>query len=140
MQRVRVISGDGNNRHAQLGTFPSSLKIVQHQFGAVDRHGEPDADVAAVRPQNRGIDSHHVARRIEQRTAAVTGIDSGVSLDQPFQRPFVFATNATPQRTDDAGGQRAIQPERIADGEYFLADLQRRRNRPGGAPAVWCAA
>ena len=125
LQRIRIVARDRHHRNAQLGTFSPGLEIVQHQFGAIDGHGEPDADIAAVRPQDRGVDADHIAGRIEQRTAAVARIDGRVGLDQAFQRPFVFAANAAPERTDDAGGQRALQTEGIADGEHLLAHLQR---------------
>src|SRR5260370_28261398 len=47
--------------------------------------------------------------------------DSSVTGVQTCALPIYRAA----KRADHAGGQRALKAERIADGEHFLADLQR---------------
>ena len=100
------------------------MQIVQHQFGAVDRHGEAYPDAASVGTQDRGVDSDYIASRIEQRSAAVAHVDGRVCLDQALQLPIVFSANVTCQRAHHAGGQSSIQSERIADGKHLLSHLQ----------------
>src|SRR6202012_3446117 len=71
-----------------------------------------------------GVDPNDVAVRIEERSAAVPGIDRGVCLDQAFERSPVFVFQAAIQRTYNSRRQGSLETERITDGENFLADYQ----------------
>src|SRR5439155_22104706 len=62
---------------------------------------------------------------IEQRAAAVTEIDGGISLNHAFKRAPVLILDGAAKRTHDTCRQRALEAERIADSEHFLAYLQR---------------
>ena len=62
--------------------------------------------------------------RIEQRSAAVAGIDGGIGLDHAFHAAVLFGFNGAVERADDAGGQRAFKAERVADGQHLLPHHQ----------------
>ena len=95
------------------------LEFVQHGFGAVDGRRKTDADVA-LRSQNGGVDADDRAVRIQQRAAAVAGVDGGVGLDQAFQLRVFLGLQASVERADDARSQGSFESEGVADGEHFL--------------------
>src|SRR5690606_27615413 len=90
-----------------------------------DGDGKADADIAAGRRDDRGVDADKLAVCRHQGAARVAGIDRGVGLDEVF---IAFdVQSAAAQRADDAGGNGLAEPERIADGDYAVADAQTRR-------------
>ena len=66
------------------------------RFGAVDGQREADADVAAG-PVDRGVDTDHAAPRIEQRAAAVAGVDGRIGLHHAFKMTVVLVLNIPAQ-------------------------------------------
>ena len=67
---------------------------------------------------------------VGQRAAGVAGVERGVGLDDVLdhpRRPAVAGGQRAAQPADHAGGDRAGQAERVADGDHELADPQRRR-------------
>ena len=52
-------------------------------------------------------------------------IDRGVGLDRAVDEGFVAGLHGSTERANHAGSQRALESERIADGQHMLADLQR---------------
>src|SRR5712672_1290173 len=93
-------------------------------FGAVDRNGEADAGGGAARRVDRGVDADHFAARIDQRAAGVAAIDGGVGLNGLIDESGLAGLHSAADGADDAGGQRALETEWIADGENFLAYLE----------------
>ena len=125
-QCLRPIARDQVCRNADgaRGGPLSGFEIAQHRFGAVDGHGETDADAPAVGAVDGGVESDHVALRIEQRTAAVARIDRRVGLDHIVQIAAVLPLDFAMQRAHDAGGQGSRQAEWIADRQHLLPDLK----------------
>ena len=64
---------------------------------------------------------------VEQRAAGVAGVDRRVGLDDVVDREAAGGLDAALQRRDDAGGERAVEPERVADRHRRVADPDRRR-------------
>ena len=62
--------------------------------------------------------------RVEQRAARVARVDRGVGLDHAADLALVDRADLAVERADDAGGQRLVEPEGIADRVDLLADLQ----------------
>jgi hypothetical protein len=98
-------------------------QLIHHQARHVDRDGEADSDIAAGAGQDRGVDSDQPAVERDQRAAGVAGIDRGVGLDEVFVALDAEAGPA--QRGNDARCDRLAKPERIADRQNEIADLER---------------
>ena len=124
VERLRQVSLHKHCLDAQERARDLAACFFEHGLGAVDGHGETDSDIA-LRSVNRGVDADDVAVGIEQRSAAIAGIDGGIGLDHVLERASVFIGDRTVKRADNAGGERTFEAERIADGQDFLADLQR---------------
>ena len=62
-----------------------------------------------------------LAAEVEQRPAGIAAIDGGVGLDVVVVRARIDVAVA---RRDDAGGDRAAEAERIADGDHPFAEPQ----------------
>jgi hypothetical protein len=98
----------------------------------VDGHGQPDADAG-----NRGIDPDHAPRAVRECPAAVARVERGIGLDHLVDDATGAGRQGTSERGDDAGGDTAGEPQRVAQGNDKLADPQlgrvaewhRRRNR-----------
>jgi len=104
-------------------------------FGCgVDRHGKPDALIAARTGGDGRVDPDHFAANIQQRAAAVAGIDGRVGLQEVLELGRV-ARNIALLRADDTRGDGRLEPEWGTDGygpiAYFngfrVADLGRRQ-------------
>src|SRR5258708_28205633 len=98
------MAADRPHGDAELGPLPASLEIGEHALGAIDGERKADSDVAAVRTDNGCVDADHVAGRIEQRTAAVAGVDRRVGLYHALQLLTVLAANRAAPRAYDAPG------------------------------------
>jgi hypothetical protein len=73
-----------------------------------------------------GVDADQPAGGVEQRAAGVAGVDGGVGLDHAADGAAVEGLDLAVQRADDAGGQRLVQAEGVADGVDALADDRSR--------------
>ena len=93
----------------------------------VDRDGEADADVAAGLALDLGVHADHVAVRVQKRTAGVAVVDGRVGLDGLVDLEAVRRLDPPLQRADDAGGDRPLEPEGIADGDDGVPDLDGAR-------------
>ena len=107
-------------------TLPLSLKLRDHAFDGVGRNGEGDADRAAGRREDRGVDADHLAVDVEGRAAGIALVDRRVDLDE-----IVIGAGADVAAAgrDDAGRDRAAQAERIADRQDPVADPRRCRRQ-----------
>ena len=124
MEALGEVRRDSLDRHAE----PAALHVARRRelgdnaLGQRDRDGEADTDGAAGLAEHGRVDPDRLAARIDERAAAVAGIDGGVGLDEVVVRAF---TDHAAGRTDDTGGDRLLEPERIADGHDRLAHLKR---------------
>ena len=102
-------------------------ELVDHGADHVRGHGEADADIAAARRDDGGVDADQLALGVDQRAAGVAGVDGRVGLDEVL----VAAARdpAAAERADDARGDGLAEAERVADGEHEVADLELRRSR-----------
>ncbi len=75
----------------------------------------PDGEI------DRGVDADDFAVEVEQRAAGIAAIDGGVGLDVIVVGAGIDIAVA---RRDDAGGHRAAEAERIADGDHPFAEPQ----------------
>ncbi len=89
-----------------------------HHFrwdGKADAVGGPGA------AENGGGHADQPALRIEQRAAAVAGIDRGIGLNEEL--PIRYADAGARQAGHDAGGHGLANTERIADGHRDIPNL-----------------
>ena len=101
--------------------FAVFLQLIDDRHRAVRRNRKADADRAAGRRNDRGIDADDFAVEVEQRAAGIAAIDGGVGLNVIVVRPRIDVAVA---RRNDAGGHRAAEAERIADGDDPFAQPQ----------------
>jgi hypothetical protein len=83
--------------------------------------GERETHVRAGARVDQRVDADDLAPHVEQRSSGIARIDRDVGLDEGHQ---VLLWQVTPLRTDDAGGHRVLEPERLADRDHPFADLQ----------------
>ncbi|MCY1435061.1 hypothetical protein D9M71_511410 [compost metagenome] len=96
-----------------------------HAHDGIDRHRKADAGRGARRTVDGGIDADQPPSRIEQRATGIAGVDSGVGLDQVVNgRATGVAGKGAVKRRDDAGGERPVEPEGIANGKDLLPHLE----------------
>ena len=102
--------------------FAKLNELVGEGFRHVARDGEADADAAAARRQDRGVDPDKLAVEVQQRAAGVAAVDGGIGLDEILQ-PFKVQAAAAKGR-DNAGCGGLAKAERVADGDGEVADAQ----------------
>ena len=76
---------------------------------------------------DRGVDADDPAAAVDERAAAVAGVQGGVGLDDVVHQVAGDAAQRPAQGADDAGGDGRFEAERAADGDDELADAQLRR-------------
>ena len=103
-------------------TWPSSRRSWTICWARIRRDREADADVAAGRALDRGVDADHLALEVEGRAARVAAVDRRVDLHEVVEA--AGADHAVLGR-NDARGDRIAQPERIADRDHRIADPDR---------------
>ena len=108
-------------------------RAVLHQLGddllgLVGGNGETDADAAAVRRIDGGVDADHLAVDIDQRPAGIAVVDRRIDLDEIVIGTAVQIAAAS---RDDAGGNGGADAEGIADREDLVAELQLVGIAPG---------
>jgi hypothetical protein len=105
----------------------------------------PMAKQIALRgADHRGVDADNPAVAVDQWAAGITRVQRRVGLDHAVDQPPGRAAQAAAERADDAGRDRRLKPERIADRDDQLADAQPRRaaefgiGQPAGGKAQDC--
>ena len=83
--------------------------------------GEADADAAARRREDRGVDADDLAFGVEGRAARVAAVDRRVDLQEVV---IGARADVAAARRDDAGGHGAAEAERIADRDHPVADAR----------------
>ena len=66
------------------------------------------------------------AARVEQRAARVARVERGVGLDHVVDPEPARRGQAALERRHHAGGERLLEPERVADRDRRVADLEAR--------------
>src|SRR5258706_14873192 len=83
--RAAVLIGDGADHHAHVAVddLAAFLEVVDgvDDLGG-DGHGEADAVGALLREDDGGVDADHFAVQVEERAAAVAGINLGGGLNE----------------------------------------------------------
>src|SRR6266567_7024101 len=98
--------------HVSLGA-----DLVVDVFDDIAGNREAQAFAAPRLGKNKCVDAHHAPFGIDQRTAAMSGVDGSVGLDVDHE---IFGLDLPGYRTDDAHAHRALQPARIAEGHHKL--------------------
>ncbi len=83
--------------------------------------GDGEADALALRVDGR-VDADDLAAQVEERPAAVAGVDAGVGLDEVV---VGAGADRAALGADDAHRHRVAEAEGVADGDDVLADAQR---------------
>ena len=122
-EAVGDVVGDLLNAHAEPAAPRLAVlaQLIDHRHRGVGRHRKADADRAAGRRDDRGVDADDFAVEVEQRAAGIAAIDGGVGLNVIVVGAGIDVAVA---RRDDAGGHRAAEAERIADGDDPFAEPQ----------------
>ena len=109
--------------HAQPASGDAAVvpELRQQLLDEVDGDGEPDADVASASTVDGGVHPHDLAAMVDERAAGIARVDGCVGLDE-----VVVGAGADTASfgADDPGSDRAVQSERVADGQHSFADLQ----------------
>ena len=130
VRRLRHRRRNGRGRHADVAVVDVAVGLeLGHDLpGRVDRDREADPDGAVARAArlDLGVDPDHPARAVEQRTAGVAGVDRGVGLDHMIDREPVGGADRPLDSGDDPGGDGVLKPERVADRDRLVADLDAR--------------
>ena len=71
------------------------------------------------RREDCGVDADHFAIEIEGRTAGIAAIDRRIDLQEVVIRAIADIAAAG---RDNAGGDGAAKPERVADGDHPIAN------------------
>ena len=72
------------NLHADpaAGDRAVVAQLRHHRLHGLGRNVEGDADIAAGRREDRGVDADHVAVDVEGRTAGIALVDGRIDLDE----------------------------------------------------------
>ena len=97
------------------------LELADHGLDGVGGDREGDADRAARRREDRGVDADHVAVGVEGRAAGIALVDRRIDLDEVV---IGAGADVAAARRDDAGRHGAAEAERIADREHPVADAR----------------
>jgi hypothetical protein len=104
----------------------------------VDGNREAYPGRSARTRQDCRVDTDQASGRIEKRAAGITRVDRGIGLDDPRDFAPARGRHTAARGADNAGRQRAVEAERIADGVNPLADAQVRGLPEGDrAQAFW---
>jgi hypothetical protein len=118
---------DRQRRDAEVRALDAAvaLELRQDLLGGVDGHGEADADVPAARAARLDLRVHadDAAGGVDERPARVARVDRRVRLDDVGDREAVGRPDLPLQRGHDAGGQRPVQAEGVADRDDGVAHL-----------------
>jgi len=84
-----------------------------------------NCEAQTLRPCHDGsVDTNHFPARIDQWTTGVPWVERRISLDDVLDETPIRTAQRTPQRRDNSGYDARLQPQRIADGDYQLTNLQ----------------
>src|SRR6266478_4050086 len=126
VQRLAQPATNGQGLHAEESAVNAAVgnQIVGDAFRSVDGDGEADAGSGSAGRVDGGIDADHFTVRVDERAAGIAAIDGRIGLNGFVDEGGLAGLHGAAQGADDASGERGLEPERIADGENFLAHLQ----------------
>src|SRR5882724_3395220 len=122
LQLLRHVLPDRCEQDAQVTAVhpPLLLELRQDLLDEGDRNREPDV----VRAADDGrVDADRFPLQVEQRSSRVARIDRSVGLEEIRVRGF--GVHRPLLGADDPGSHGRFQPERLADGDDLIADLER---------------
>src|SRR6266852_4548474 len=133
VQRFTEPAANGQGLHAKESAMNAAVgdEVVGDAFCGVNGDGKADAGSRSAGRIDGGVDADHFTVRIDERPAGVAAIDGGIGLNGFVDEGGLAGLHGAAQSADDAGSERGLEPERIADGENFLAHLQSGRIAEG---------
>jgi len=117
---VKILNLD--TQHAALNL--AVLDQLLHDYlGNVAGNGKTDTDIspAPTGSCNGGIDTDHLAGHVDQWPTGITWIDGGIGLNEVVVAAEGTQGRGSACRADDAEGGRALQSQRLADGDHEIA-------------------
>ena len=90
-------------------------EIVRDAFRGVDGNGEADTRGRASGCVDGRVDADDFAARIDEWAAGISAIDGGVGLNGLIDESSLTGLHGAAEGADDAGGERALETEGIAD-------------------------
>src|SRR6267143_2404686 len=126
VQRFTEPAANGQGLHAKESAMNATVgdEVVGDVLRGVDGDGEADPGSRSAGRIDGGVDADHFTVRIDERAAGVAAIDGCVGLDSFVDKGGLAGLHGAAQGADDAGSERGLETERIADGKNFLAHLQ----------------
>ena len=111
-------------------------QLADHGLDGVRGDGEADPNVAVAGAAGLDlrVDPDHLAARVEQRAPAVAVVDRRIGLDHVVDRVPVRRPDVPLEGADDAGRDRSLEAERVADRDDRVADFESSRVGQG----KWC--
>ena len=99
--------------------FAKLNKLVGEGFRHIAWNGKADADAAAARREDRGVDPDKLAAEVQQRAAGIAAVNRGVGLNEP---PALQGSSRCAKA--DNADVRSAKAERVADGDGEVADAK----------------
>src|SRR6267143_2832508 len=126
VQRFTEPAANGQSLHAEESAVNAAVgdEVVGDAFCGVNGDSEADAGGGSTGRIDGGVDTDDFTVRVDERTAGVTAINGRVGLNGFVDEGGLAGLHGAAQGADDAGSERGLETERIADGENFLAHLQ----------------
>src|SRR5882724_5251074 len=126
VQRFTKPATYGQGLHAKESAMNAAVgdEVVGDTFRGVNGDSEADSGGRASGRINGGIDANYFTVGVDERAAGVAAIDGRIGLNGFVDERGLAGLHGTAQGADDASCERGLEPQRIADGENFLAHLQ----------------
>ena len=140
LKKLGVVGRDVVHADAQVAVMHRAVFDDGLSRGADDLRGDGEAGAGerSAAGDDEGVDSHHLAVRVDQRAAGVAGIDGRVSLDKVAGLARIVTVRIGPvEAADNAArdGEGEVA-EGIAEGQHRLAGVQLGGVAPGNAGQV----
>ena len=101
--------------------FADGDELIVNRDGGVRGQRKTDTFKSAAARVDRGIDGNHFAGHVDERASGISGIDSGVGLNEALE--LMSAKCRAIFGADDSGRDRGIQTEGAAKSQYPVPDL-----------------
>ena len=113
-QRIDILSDYANGSPMHVAFFADLLIDTPHNVG---RDGKTDSLAAAGSGVNHGVDARDIAIRVQQRPAAIAGVDGRVGLNISSRLTGIQLARG---RADETHGESIFEAERTAEREDDL--------------------
>src|SRR6266850_3470805 len=133
VQRFTEPAANGQSLHAEESAVNAAVgdEVVGDAFCGVYGNGEADAGRGSAGRIDGGIDADDFTVRIDERASGVAAIDSRIGLNGFVDEGGLAGLHGAAESADDAGSERGLETEGIANGKDFLAHLQSGRIAEG---------